>query len=198
MATRENPDDPTGGVATTTKYSVRPETEAEHDTATNSEYRWRHAHGHPRITKHAQEMWDERTPPGSVSPETAWEHAVGVGEELSDWFKDATGQTPGDVRQYHGETPAGERYTMLFLVCGERGDGGDEYHVRTVYQEDEDAGKIQALLAMVRWQCTRMHGGADAADTPQELVFEEAFLPRSFVRALAAAHGFEVERDGGA
>lgn len=175
------------------KYAVRPGTDAEHDTATSREYRWRHEHGHPRITQHAQDQWDARTPPGSVSPETAWENAVGVGDGVLDAFEDHGGQTPDEVRLYHGVTDAGEAYTILFLVCGRPGDAGDEYHVRTVYSPSgTDDPRLRAYLAVVTMQCAQMHGDEAAVDTPATPVFDRRDLPSQ--TRTAAAH---ILTDGG-
>lgn len=83
----------------------------------SSEWRWRNEYGHPRITDHAAEKWDERTPPSAVSPEWAWLHSKRVKylTECDD-LTDRDGTTPDGVRLYYGRTLDGKGYTVVFLV----------------------------------------------------------------------------------
>lgn len=190
MASR---DDPTGGTATTHKYAVNPDDDAEYtNTAVSAEWRWRHERGNPRITTHCQERWDERTPPGAVAPETAWEYGVGVGDGVLAAFADQGGQTPDEMRLYHGVTDPpnapGEPYTMLFIVCGTRDD--DEYHARTVYPVGDVVDpRMRMYLAVVEWQAANMHGDDDACDTPTQPVFDGGMVPAAFVEAWVADGG---------
>lgn len=176
------------GDGPTHKYAIRQGDDAEYDTAVGDEWYWRHEEGNPRITTHCQDRWDERTPAGAVAPETAWEHAVGVGDDVLDAFEDQGGQTPDEVRLYHGVTAAGETYSVLFIVCGTR--DGDEYHARTVYPiGDVDDPRLRMYLAVVEWQAACMYGDTAACDTPRQPVFVESSVPESFVAEWAGDGG---------
>ncbi len=114
-----------------TKYSVSPRT------------RWQHQHqNRPRITDHAVDRHDERTPCWSSSPEHAWTNGIDV-TSLAPYLEDSGGQQPEQVK-YYAETRAGlEWYGVLLLVY--------DSSVVTVYTHDSltrhDHGTaVQAFL----------------------------------------------------
>lgn len=72
------------------------------------------AFDNPRMSNHAAERWDERTPPDSISPEEAFEQSVDV-SLVADAVEDKDGETPDELYYYYG-TEAEESYGALFLV----------------------------------------------------------------------------------
>lgn len=63
----------------------------------------------PWVTRHAASRWDDRTPAGSVAPETAWRHAqrVDARPPLQSFDEVRVHQAAGAVllrRNYHIET----------------------------------------------------------------------------------------------
>lgn len=171
------------------KYSVRPETDAVYDTATkyatNTEVRWRQQ-GNPRITYHCEQRWDQRTPAGSVSPETAWCHAVGIPPVFAAVFATTSGETPSELRVYRGCVD-GEGFGVVFVVCGDtQNEETPAYHVRTVYDTAliEDM-RVRAFVAYAEWECCRMHHASDGAGVPADPVFDARVLPSGFVASLS-------------
>ena len=49
---------------------------------------------------HALKRWDERTPTGSVAPETAWRYGLGLPADLQPHFTDREGLEPDEVKLY--------------------------------------------------------------------------------------------------
>lgn len=84
-----------------TKYSVSERT------------RWTF-HGFPRLTDHAADRWDERTPRDAVAPETAFEEGMDV-SEVRDKVVDKGGQQPDQVVYWYERTNL-EAYGILFIV----------------------------------------------------------------------------------
>lgn len=100
--------------------------------------RWQHEHD-VRLSDHAIDRYDDRTPPGAVSPETAFEASKPAGcIRHAREFKRLVSthdnrpdrhEPPDEVRLYCGYTPRGERYTAIFII---RSSGGDTV-VTSVY-----------------------------------------------------------------
>ena len=152
--------------------------------STSRAWQWQYENDNPRLTTHFLQRWNERTPPGAVSPETAWDHAVGIGDHLVEYFEDSGGQVADEVRLYHGQTSSGEYYTPLFIVCGSP-EGAAEYHVRTTYQLDNVADpRVAAGLMVTAWTCSRMHADSPATDTPTDHVPIPDVLVPGFTRAF--------------
>lgn len=87
-----------------TKYSVSPRE------------KWRHAEqNRPRITDHAVDPHNQRTPSWSSSPETAWTNGIDV-SDLASYLEDQGGQTPEEVRYYAEDRAGVEWYGVLLLV----------------------------------------------------------------------------------
>jgi hypothetical protein len=79
-----------------TKYSISPSR------------RWRHAgDDRPRLAAHITGRcvdepgrWDERTPAGAVSPETAWTDGVALASETMTWFDPVDNERPSRARAF--------------------------------------------------------------------------------------------------
>lgn len=77
--------------------------------------RWRLNSGHNvRLSDHALERWDDRTPEDSSSPEHAFDNAVDV-SELRENLVDNAGQVP-DKAYYWYEKTGTASYGIVFLV----------------------------------------------------------------------------------
>ena len=108
---------------------------------------WRYQ-GHPRITTHCLERWDERMPSGAASPEHAYIHSARVhGLETHPEFDGGRTPTPGGIRVYRGRTDDGELYTAIFIEGGRQ---FPEDALVTVYSMDliEDSA-VRAYLHAV-------------------------------------------------
>jgi hypothetical protein len=120
------------------KYSVSPS------------QRWRHAgpDDRPRLSAHITGRtldepgrWDERTPAGAVSPETAWADGVALPPETMAWFDPDDNQRPDRARAY-AERVDGDVYGVIMPVF-DRGDST----VATVLRIDHiDEPPIRAYL----------------------------------------------------
>lgn len=96
-------------------------------------WKWTHEEDNPRMSDHllfGEEdevgKWDKRTPPGSCSPEHAWEHGIDV-SFMADAFGDKKGQIP-DKAVYWTETTEWGTYDVVLLCVNET--------VTTVYRVD--------------------------------------------------------------
>ena len=101
-----------------------------------------------RLSWHAQERWDARTPPWSVSPEEAFERGVWLPGWACGGFADAQDQTPARVRLYAERTvPDRPNWAVCLLVS-------DDDTIVTVYDvaEIQDA-PLRAYLWAVAQQC---------------------------------------------
>ena len=67
------------------------------------------------MSYHTREMWQERTPDTPMTATMAFQKAAPV-----EWIKPALAsrnhETPKEIRLYHGITPDGVQYRMLFIV----------------------------------------------------------------------------------
>lgn len=83
--------------------------------------------GNPRMTDHAADRWDERMPPHSVAPETAFEQALDV-SEIRENVKSFSGDVPDETHYFYEPATEGS-YSALFLVS--------EGVIKTVYSPEE-------------------------------------------------------------
>ena len=103
--------------------------ESKYSITRSAEWRWRHEDDRPRITEHALEQWDERTPRDSVSPETAWLASAEAVHLDADIFEDRRGRSPDELHYYHNDGgDDGDDYDVVFLVIDQA-----EYAILTVY-----------------------------------------------------------------
>lgn len=73
-------------------------------------------HDRPRITYHAQQRWDERTPWWSRSIEYAYTAGVPIFEFRSVAFRDKDGNEPDRVRVFGENTEHGKYAALMFIV----------------------------------------------------------------------------------
>lgn len=108
---------------TTHKYST------DTTSAQSATWRWQHVHGHPRLSDHAIERYDQRTAPESVSPERAWRNGIDAGLVTS-YFD---GTRPAAEVRWHPETDA------VFISVG-------DVVVTTLVLRRVDDGAVRAYL----------------------------------------------------
>lgn len=116
----------------TAKYSVNrsPRSQWEHDTGR-------------RISDHALERWDERTPVDSVSPERALELSISLGAQVK-YLDDYIGVE--EVWTFIENSSGKESVEVLFLL--------DNSVVTTVYTFDFVQPHIRALCREMWRMCT--------------------------------------------
>lgn len=109
-----------------------------HNPALRSEReKWHKDHGNPRMTHHAANRWDERTPDDSVSPEYAYENGVDV-SELREHFEDADGTVAHEIVYWYNDG-----YGVLFVI--------QSNVIVTIYKEEYlDSMKARLMLLGVR------------------------------------------------
>jgi len=84
---------------------------------------WRNERdGRPRFADHVvgggaegAGRWDQRTPPGAVSPETAWERGVDLDDSVLMWFANNQGRVPEQCRLF-AERVGDRQYAVLMPV----------------------------------------------------------------------------------
>ena len=127
-------------------------------TASSPTRKWRYE-GHPRITKHCADRWNERMPAAAASPEFAYlnsTEASGICGHPE--FTSGETPTPGGIHVYRGETPDGEQYCAIFL------EGGRDY--------SEDALVTVFSVDFINDPAVRAFLHATADKHPEGIVYE--------------------------
>lgn len=133
-------------------------------SAGGPEWRWRRHDGHPRLTTHCLDRWDERMPDDARSPEFAYLNStVAPGIEYHPYFDKPDRVRPDAIYVYRGRTVGGETYSAVFIEGGRF----DERGLVTVYSIEtiRDSAVRAYLHAVVDQEPSAVideaeHGGA--------------------------------------